>query len=60
MNKKILNILLLTFFSVSLLIPIATVRAYKFPYPDEAIGVKVQGEIKIYDEEEWEDCVSED
>lgn len=33
------------------------VRGYEFGVPKEAIGVEVEGEIKIYDEDEWEDHI---
>ena len=61
MRKKILyGILLLTLFMVSTVSMIQPVYAYEFGVPDEAIDVVGESEIKIYNEDEWEESIGKD
>ena len=58
MNKKILyGIFFISIFLLSTASMVQPVRGYEFGVPKEAIGVEVEGEIKIYDEDEWEDHI---
>lgn len=54
MKKKILfGILLISIFLFSTATTVQPVRGYEFGVPDQAKGMKGEGEIKIYDEDEW-------
>jgi hypothetical protein len=56
MKKKILyGIFFLSIFLLSSATMVQPVRGYEFGVPDEAVGVTSEGEIKIFDEDEWED-----
>jgi hypothetical protein len=56
MKKRLLfGILILSLFLLSSATVVQPVQGYEFSVPDEAIGVTSEGEIKIFDEDEWED-----
>ncbi len=61
MRKKIIyGILFITLFLVStasMFQPVQAVHGYSRGIPDEAIGMDLQGEVKIYNEEAWEDSM---
>ena len=55
MNKKILySIFFISFFLLSTASMVRPVQGYEHGIPPEAVGVTVQSEVKIYDEDEWE------
>ncbi len=56
MKKKIFyGIFFISIFLLSVASTVTPVRGYEYGVPDEAIGYESQSEIKIYDEDEWED-----
>ena len=61
MRKKIIyGILFLTLFLVStatMFQPVQAAHGYTRGIPDEAIGMELQTEVKIYNEDEWEKCM---
>jgi len=64
MNKKILSALIFT--SLFVLSTIAVFAqpvagaSFKFGVPKEAKGMKLQSEVKVYDEDTWRDCIGAD
>ncbi len=56
MNKKILyGIFFISIFLLSTASMVQPVHGYEFGVPKEGIGTTSEGEIKLYDEDEWED-----
>ncbi len=56
MNKKIIyGIFFVSLFLISTVSSVHPVQGYEFSVPDEAVGVTVEFEIKVYDEDEFED-----
>ena len=56
MNKKIIyGIFFFTLFLLSTASMVQPVQGYEFGVPDEAVGVTVEIEILVYDEDEFED-----
>ena len=56
MNKKIIyGIFFISIFLLSTASMVQSVRGYSFGVPKEGIGTTSEGEIKLYDEDEWED-----
>jgi hypothetical protein len=57
MNKKVLyGVILLSIFLMSAATSIQPVQGYKFGVPDQAKGVEGESEVKVVDEDQWEDC----
>jgi hypothetical protein len=61
MKKKLLfAILLLSIFLCSSVTVVQPVRGYKFGVPEQAIGMEGEGEVKIYDKDEWKKHLGDD
>ncbi len=56
MNKKIIyGIFFISIFLLSTASMVQPARGYSFGVPDAGIGTTSEGEVKLYDEDEWED-----
>ncbi len=56
MNKKIIyGIFFVSIFLLSTVSMVQPARGYSFGVPKEGIGTTSEGEVKLYDEDDWED-----
>ncbi len=61
MNKKIIyGILFVSLFLLSTVSMVQPARGYSFGVPSEGKGTTSEGEIKLYDEDDWEDHLGSD
>jgi len=61
MKKKLLyGIIILTIFLMSTISTAQPVQGYEFGVPKEAKGIETEGQVMVYDEDEWEEHLGED